>query len=199
MVLTSIDSYGFGVAGMAVRLSYGSNRKTMDIKIDGNFSMFKDDFYLLKRLIQKGNSHAKVMRMVHTYLDITAPRYWWAEFDTYKIGTVTMSESTMHTIKKEPLQSSNFEEGDKLPDQYLTTLNNAIAANAPVQEIKRLLPESFLQRRIVDVNYQTLRAMYFDREHHKLPEWTQFCTFVKEELPFSELIWTIKSKGGIDG
>lgn len=199
MTISIIDTQGFNIAGTAMRLSYGSNRKTMDTKTDGNHEMFKDDYYLLKRLIQKGNSHAKVMRMVHIYLDINAPRYWWAEFDTYKVGTVTMSESTMHTIKNGLLDVSHFENGIQLPDAYLNAINSAIDNKLSIHEIKQLLPESFLQRRIVDVNYQTLRSMYFDREHHKLPEWKQFCAFIKKEVPFSELIWTVKSKEEIHG
>lgn len=186
MEVLVMDTEGFNPAMKAVRLSFNSERKKNLDFIESKYqSLYTEDYELVRNLIKKGDSHAKVMRMVTVWLDITAPRYWWAEMDTYKIGTVTMSESTMHTIMKKELDSENFEGG-----MDLATLNelNEFIKNRQFMKLKKKLPESFLQRRIVCTNYQTLRHIYFDRRNHKLPEWKYFIDRVLLLLPFSDLI-----------
>lgn len=186
MEVLVMDTEGFNPAMKAVRLSFNSERKKNLDFIESKYqSLYTEDYELVRNLIKKGDSHAKVMRMVTVWLDITAPRYWWAEMDTYKIGTVTMSESTMHTIMKKELDSENFEGG-----MDLATLNelNEFIKNRQFMKLKKKLPESFLQRRVVCTNYQTLRHIYFDRRNHKLPEWKYFIDRVLLLLPFSDLI-----------
>lgn len=186
MEVLVMDTEGFNPAMKAMRLSFNSERKKNLDFIESKYqSLYTEDYELVRNLIKKGDSHAKVMRMVTVWLDITAPRYWWAEMDTYKIGTVTMSESTMHTIMKKELDSENFEGG-----MDLATLNelNEFIKNRQFMKLKKKLPESFLQRRIVCTNYQTLRHIYFDRRNHKLPEWKYFIDRVLLLLPFSDLI-----------
>jgi hypothetical protein len=185
MELTAIDTEGFNPAMKAMRLSFKSDHKHLDFIESKYQSLYTEDYELIRKLIARGDSHAKVMRMVTVWLDIIAPRYWWAQFDTYKVGSVEMSESTMHTIMQRELKSDDFEEG-----MDLATLNelNGFIKNKQFRKLKRKLPESFLQRRIVCTNYQTLRHIYFDRKKHKLPEWKYFIDRILWLLPFSDLI-----------
>lgn len=194
MIVTIKSIAGITEAMEGVRLAYNSKRATEDVMV-GVFpdrvvswpiNIYKDDYKLLLRLIKKGDSHGKVARMIQVWLDITAPRFWWAEMDTYKIGTVATSESTIHTILKRTLVSTDFEDGMDI--ETLQKLND-IKLKEGLYGIKRHLPESFLQRRIVNTNYQTLRHIYFDRKNHVLPQWKVFLTAL-DELPFIGLIKT---------
>lgn len=185
MEITAVDTEGFNPAMKAMRLSFKSDHKHLDFIESKYQSLYTEDYELIRKLIARGDSHAKVMRMVTVWLDIIAPRYWWAEFDTYKVGSVEMSESTIHTIMQRELKTTDFEDG-----MDLATLNelNEYVKNKQFMKLKRKLPESFLQRRIVCTNYQTLRHIYFDRKKHKLPEWKYFIDRVLWLLPFSDLI-----------
>jgi hypothetical protein len=186
MEVLVMDTEGFNPAMKAMRLSFNSERKKNLDFIESKYqSLYTEDYELVRNLIKKGDSHAKVMRMVTVWLDITAPRYWWQEMATYGVGTVTMSESTMHTIMKKELDSENFEGG--MPEEILCYLNDHIKRK-DFMAIKATLPESFLQRRVVCTNYQTLRHIYFDRRNHKLPEWKYFIDRILWSLPFSDLI-----------
>jgi hypothetical protein len=192
MTVTINNVTGIPCAMNAMRLSYGSTRKDNAlIESEGlinedkfQFLVHKDDFTLAKRLILKGDSHAKVMRMIGVWMDITAPRFWWAEFDTYKIGTTAMSESTMHLLMKRSIEQSDFEE--PISPAYLDHLNK-LRQESTIEEVKNALPEGYLQRRMVFTNYQTLRHIYFDRKYHKLPQWHVFIDKLKT-LPFREFI-----------
>ena len=189
MIVTIKDVAGIDIAMEGVRLAYNSKRATDEVRYSGlgNYKMvYNDDYKLLLRLIKKGDSHGKVARMIQVWLDFTAPRFWWAEMDTYKIGTVATSESTIHTILKRTLVSTDFEDG--MDTETLQKLND-IKLKDGLYGIKRHLPESFLQRRIVNTNYQTLRHIYFDRKNHVLPQWKVFLTAL-DELPFIGLIKT---------
>ena len=127
------------------------------------------------KLAHKGDGHNKFLESIAVWIDVTAPRYWWQQFSTYRIGTSAQSESTMHTILKWELRQSDFE-GNVHPD-YLEHLNNLIKEGKLV-EVKQALPESFLQRRIVCTNYATLQRIERQRRTHKLPEWQSFCDSV---------------------
>ena len=193
MLITIKSVAGITEAMEGARLAYNSKRATDEVRYSGlgNYKMvYNDDYKLLHRLIKKGDSHGKVARMVQVWLDITAPRFWWTEMDTYKIGTVATSESTIHTILKRTLVSTDFEDG--MDTETLQKLND-IKLKDGLYGIKRHLPESFLQRRIVNTNYQTLRHIYFDRKNHVLPQWKVFLTAL-DELPFVGLIKTDKEE-----
>lgn len=185
---------GMDEAMEGMRLAYNSKRTSDNIRykelLTVNFSqlfgVYTDDYKLLLRLIKKGDSHGKVARMIQVWLDITAPRFWWTEFDTYKIGTVATSESTIHTILKRTLVSTDFEDG--MDTETLEKLHD-MKLKEGLHGIKRHLPESFLQRRIVNTNYQTLRHIYFDRKNHVLPQWKVFLNAL-DALPFVGLIKT---------
>lgn len=179
----------------AMRLSFGSVSNGLDRVSDKGYTINKDDYTLLKKLIVAGDSHAKVTRMIQVWLDLTLPRYIWSEFDTYKVGTTAMSESSVHTllkeIKEDRLDLSRFEYTKNTEDVLrasIYSLKEAVATGCSIEEVKQLLPESFLQRRIVNLNYQTLRHIYFDRRNHRLQSWHVLLDRLLEQLPFNELI-----------
>ena len=158
----------------------------------------ENDYSLMKNLRNAGTDHRKFMRMITVYLDITAPLYWWKEFDTYKVGTVANSCSTMHKIhaKEFTLEDFSCEKlydplGDLRPivdrlnvyrERYLETKDK----NDWWQMIQ-LLPTSYNQKRTVMLNYEVLANIYKSRRNHKLDEWHTFCDWI-ETLPYSELI-----------
>lgn len=175
---------------------------------DGGLPYKKDDFIgtndidLMTRLRNAGTDHRKFMRMITVYLDITAPLYWWKEFDTYKVGTVANSCSTMHKIAAKEFTLEDFS-CEHLQNSWLAHLKETIrllneardAYNWCNTDAKKewwwqmiqLLPSSYNQRRTVMLNYEVLANMYKSRRNHKLDEWHTFCDWI-ESLPYSELI-----------
>ena len=170
-----------------------------------------NDLDLMKRLAKGGPVHAKYRRMIAVYVDITAPLYWWKEFDTYKVGTVANSCSTMHKIhaKEFTLEDFSCEHLERLPgyigkydspynypsvmDHAITALNEARKMYLETKDKKywwqmiQLLPSSYNQRRTVMLNYEVLAGIYPMRKDHKLDEWRDFCKWI-ESLPYSEII-----------
>lgn len=165
----------------------------------------ENDLTLMKQLVKAGTDHRKFMRFITVTCDITAPLYWWKEYDTYKVGTVTNSCSTMHTICRKEFVPNDFshehlfsgEYGDETPTdilQYLICVLNEFRElylkshdKKYWWQIIQLLPSSYNQRRTLMLNYEVLRNMYHARKNHKLDEWRAFCEWV-ETLPYSELI-----------
>lgn len=135
----------------------------------------------------RGKGHDKFLRQVMVWVDVEAPRYWWSEFDTYKVGTVAQSESTMHTLSKRDLEWSDFEEGISL-STFDRALFNTMKGTKTIQELKGELPESYLQRRLVTMNYQVLGTIINQRAKHKLPEWQQFIKAIYEQVEHPELL-----------
>lgn len=157
-----------------------------------------NDLDLMKRLRNAGTDHRKFMRMITVYVDITAPLYWWKEFDTYKVGTVANSCSTMHKIHAKEFTLDDFShEHLYLPLQDLRpTIDLLNTYRERYLETKdksdwwqliQLLPSSYNQRRTVMLNYEVLANIYKSRRNHKLDEWHVFCEWI-ENLPYSELI-----------
>jgi hypothetical protein len=124
-----------------------------------------------QRLAVLGDGHNKFLESIVVWLDLTAPRYFWQEFDTYRVGVTRQSESTMHTITQRALELSDF--AHPVPEQHLAYLNRLIAEGG-WEEVKWQLPESFLQRRIVSANYMALQRIVRQRATHRLPEWREF-------------------------
>lgn len=163
------------------------------------YSIGENDWALMKKLAEAGPVHGKFMRMIAVYLDITAPLYWWKEFDTYKVGTVANSCSTMHKIHAKEFTLDDFSHEHLLGDSLLSLkstveqLNFARIAFLETRnkdywwEMIQLLPSSYNQKRTVLLNYEVLRNMYTYRKEHKLDEWREFCAFL-ETLSYSELI-----------
>lgn len=187
---------GLDIACEAVRLSFNSESDEGAVEKSQGVNLWKDNVELAKKLILSGDSHSKCMRMATVWLDLTMPRYWYSEFDTYKQGTVAMSESTAHrllgNLKAGKVDiESNFEYTNSSKDAIQWMLEEMIVqANegATTEELKQMLPESFLQRRIVCTNYQTLRHIYFDRRNHRLPIWHKFLDELLKQLPFPEFV-----------
>ena len=138
-----------------------------------------------ERLYSKNSGHNKFLESIIVWLDITAARYWWQQFDTYRIGVTKQSESTMHTILKRPLSQDDFE--GEIDPATLARLNALIAAKKFAQ-VKRELPESFLQRRVVCTNYKTIRRMIKQRYTHRLHEWQVFCDAMREQLAHAQFV-----------
>ncbi len=168
-----------------------------------------NDLDLMKRLRNAGTDHRKFMRMIVVYVDLTAPLYWWKEFDTYKVGTVANSCSTMHKIAEKEFTLEDFS-CEHLEGRAMNTLEDVVDdlnyyrehylsmdkqkvphANKKAKELWwqmiQLLPSSYNQRRTVMLNYEVLANIYKSRRNHKLDEWHTFCDWI-EGLPYSELI-----------
>ena len=158
-----------------------------------------NDLDLMRRLRNAGTDHRKFMRMITVYLDITAPLYWWKEFDTYKVGTVANSCSTMHKIHAKEFTLGDFSHEHLVMETYkcleytIKILNGYREIYLQTKDKKywwqmiQLLPSSYNQKRTVMLNYEVLANMYKSRRNHKLDEWHEFCDWI-EELPYSELI-----------
>lgn len=173
------------------------------------FIIGSNDFDLMKRLDKAGTEHRKYLRMIQVYVDITAPLYWWKEFDTYKIGTVCNSCSTMHKIHSKEFTWDDFShehlthtdafhmDANEDALNALQVVINALNYNRKKYletkdktywwQMIQLLPSSYNQKRTVMLNYEVLANMYHQRKNHKLDEWRTFCEWIKT-LPCSELI-----------
>lgn len=130
--------------------------------------------------------HDKFLRQIGVVLDITAPLYWWKQMDTYKVGTVAQSESTMHTLLKNPITNDCFESG-KVPDFYINFLED-LRQDGDFVKLNAWLPQSWLQRRIWTGNYAVLKNIILQRENHKLPEWKFFFDALLPALGHPELL-----------
>lgn len=176
---------------------------------DHSFQIGKNDYDLMMKLVKGGPVHAKFRRMITVYVDITAPLYWWKEFDIYKIGTVVTSCSTMHKIHAKRFEMSDFSTDHLLPDSFkclgftVKTLNEFRSLYLEYDEsnpeyeghnkkdywwqLIQLLPSSYNQKRTVMLNYEVLAVIYEHRKNHKLDEWKEFCKWV-DILPWSGII-----------
>lgn len=158
-----------------------------------------NDLRLMKNLSKAGNDHGKFMRMITVYVDITAPLYWWKEFDTYKVGTVANSCSTMHKIHAKEFTLDDFSHEHLLASNtyvFTSIIDNLNVYRGLYLQTKhkaywwqmiQLLPSSYNQKRTVQLNYAVLKNMYHSRKNHKLDCWVEFCKWI-ETLPHSELI-----------
>ncbi len=165
----------------------------------GVFKLGEADVQLMQRLIKSGPEHRKFLRQVFVSVDITAPLYWWKEFDTYKVGTVADSCSTMHTIHKRALELDDFSH-DKMNATAIVALERTIKVINIAREaylcygdkecwysMVQLLPSSYNQRRTVTMNYEVLLNILKQRQNHKLDEWKEFCKWIRI-LPHMEAI-----------
>lgn len=164
---------------------------------ENNFVLGEADMGLGHRLAIAGNDHRKFLRMVFVSVDITAPLYWWKEYDTYKVGTVANSTSTMHKIHSKPFAREDFS-CDRMSEKALSCLDNVINVleetrlqfvetkeRAHWDDLIQLLPSSYNQTRTCTMNYENLINMYYARKNHKLPEWHEFCHWI-ESLPYAK-------------
>lgn len=175
---------------------------------NGNYVLGENDLGLAKRLAKAGSDHRKYLRQIFVSVDITAPLYWWKEYDTYKIGTVANSCSTMHKIQSKPIEMSDFsfdltdnlelhESGWFTRDAYMSVVNDCELMRKKFVETNdkrywraliQTLPESYNQMRTCTLNYENLINIYHARKNHKLTEWHALCNWI-EQLPyFKEIV-----------
>ncbi len=174
----------------------------------GNFVLGANDLALASRLAMAGSDHRKFLRQVFVSMDITAPLYWWKEFDTYKVGTVANSTSTMHKVHTKEFSREDFShdrltpEGLKVLDTLIEFLEeqrvkfNDIQDRGHWHNIIQLLPSSFNQMRTVSLNYEVLINIYYARRHHKLAEWHTLCEAI-EKLPYANELILVKNKDDV--
>ena len=216
--IENVDVYGFEAAIRGMRNPLNSwDKSDLERDDDGIvWSLGENNTQLMKQLVKAGTDHSKFMRMITVTFDITAPMYWWKEASTYKVGTVRNSCSTMHTIHKKEFTLDDFSHEHLMYDSQLVmqkiidTLNywRDIYLNGQVTadeigtavyvfnpkdkmvwwQMIQLLPSSYNQRSTVQLNYAVLRNIYHARKGHKLDEWRDFCKWIEERLPYSELI-----------
>lgn len=173
------------------------DRSDSTYSTDGGYVLGKNDLDLAKRLCRAGSDHRKFIRQILVSVDITAPMYWWKEFDTYKVGTVANSTSTMHKIHSKPFELDDFSH-----DHMSKSAIEALMAYIKFMEVKRqhfvetkdkadwydliqLLPSSYNQKRTITMNYENLLNMYYARKNHKLAEWHEYCDWIMR-LPYTK-------------
>ncbi len=177
----------------------------MDSSYDeyGDYVLGENDISLAARLAKAGSDHRKFLRQIFVSMDITAPLYWWKEFDTYKVGTVANSTSTMHKIHAKPFGREDFS-CEKMSDDALAVFDGVIAylesERLKYVETKdkqhwinmiQMLPSSYNQLRTVTLNYEVLINIYYARRHHKLAEWHTLCEEI-ELLPYANELILVK-------
>ena len=200
MKFENTEVWGFEHSLRGMRNPLNSHIKSDSYYDNDNYVIGENDFGLAQRLIKAGNEHRMFMRQIFVSVDITAPLYWWKEFDTYKVGTVANSTSTMHKLATTPITLDCFEIDDYDRNLSLADnpeddneLNHISAFEEDVimvlenlrqkyletkdkrywKELIRFLPESWLQKRTITMNYENIRNMYFQRKNHKLTEWSE--------------------------
>lgn len=214
MKFENTEVWGFKHALRGMRNPMNSHAKSDTLYSDElTMTIGPNDMTLATSLIKAGSEHRKFLRQIFVSVDITAPLYWWKEFDTYKVGTVANSTSTMHKLLSQPITEQCFELGDfaDLPLKDMVTVDDFVSdhlipfleylrkrsiedkekgleysSKAYWKELVRWLPESWLQTRTVTMNYENLLSIYHQRKNHKLVEWREdFCEWIKT-LPYAE-------------
>lgn len=182
--------------------AYGTKLNRYDFVIGQN------DLALCLKLIKAGSEHRKFLRMIHVQMDITAPLYWWKEFDTYKVATTSNSCSTMHKIAAKPFKLDDFSYehlsglGNEVLEDVIDHLNfwrDKYLANPSDKnlwwQMIQLLPSSYNQRRTVDMSMETVLNILRQRHSHKLDEWVEFCDIMLSKLPYAEDFYL--AEGGV--
>ena len=196
--IENIDVYGFETAIRGARNPMNSWDRMDSCYNNGEFEIGENDYKLLKNLTIAGPEHRKWNRMVTATMDITAPLYWWKEYDTYKVGTVANSCSTMHKIQAKKFEMSDFSvehlRSLRVMHEVIDELNfyrdkfNKDKKKEDWWEMIQLLPTSYNQKRTVHLNYEVLGTIYHQRRHHKLDEWHVFCDTLEMLMPYGEFI-----------
>lgn len=173
--------------------AYGTKLSSYDFIIGQN------DLALCSKLIKAGSEHRKFLRMIHVQMDITAPLYWWKEFDTYKVATTSNSCSTMHKIAAKPFKLDDFsyehlsELGDRTLEDIVDYMNfwrNRYLENPSNKliwwQMIQMLPSSYDQRRTIDMSMETVLNILHQRSHHKLDEWIELCDTMLKQVPYCQ-------------
>lgn len=204
--IENTSTFGWKAAIRGMRNPKNSWAQIDSVGVNGNgFIVGNNDYDLMYRLASAGTDHGKFMRMITVYLDVTAPLYWWKEFDTYKVGTVANSCSTMYKIhaKEFALDDFSHEHLNDESAEYLSKLVDLLNSYRKLfledknkswwWQLIQLLPSSYNQRRTVMLNYAVLQNIYHARKNHKLDEWHTFCDWI-ESLPYSDLMTGVTGK-----
>lgn len=170
---------------------------------DGQFVLGEKDLDLAQRLVRAGTDHRKYLRMIFISVDVTAPLYWWKEYDTYKVATVANSTSTMHKIHSKPFSMDDFST-DHMTEESLRHMEDFVAYLEQVRlrymvtknkadwyDMIQLLPSSYNQMRTLTFNYETCANIFKSRKDHKLMEWREFCDWIRE-LPYAKELITFE-------
>ena len=205
LIAEKIRTFGWMDAIRGMRNPMNSWNKTDSVAyaFDGEVKIGNNDLALMKTLVKAGTDHRKFLRMIVVYMDITAPLYWWKEYDTYKVGTVANSCSTMHKITDKVFTMEDFSH-----EHLFGTADTALCHVVNILNLYRglylgeddpkvrkshwwqliqLLPSSYNQKRTVMLNYEVLRNIYHARKNHKLDEWHVLCAAI-EQLPYFEVL-----------
>lgn len=170
---------------------------------NGNYVLGENDLNLAQKLCKAGSDHRKFIRQIFVSVDITAPIYWWKEYDTYKVGTVANSTSTMHKIHSKPFLKDDFSTDfmtDETKKQFATVIDYLETLRQSYIETKdkttwyniiQFLPSSYNQLRTCSLNYETLINIYYARKEHKLEEWHTLCRWI-ETLPYAKQLIMVK-------
>lgn len=198
MEIEILKTDGFEEAIEAMRLPLKSGDRSDSGQVfrplsGSYFQIGEKDRELSEKLIAGGSSHRKHLRLIDAWIKVKAPLFWWKEFDTYRVGVDKLSESTMHTLMRKPIREEDFD----LPRDeegriafwialFISELEDCRQAGN-FEALNALLPQSYIQTRIIKVSYEALRSIYFERRYHVLPQWRAFCEALKE-LPESSWI-----------
>lgn len=190
---------GWETAIRGMRNPLNSWNKSDSENKSGNFTIGQNDYKLMMNLCKGGTEESKWRRMIHVSCDITAPLYLWKEYDTYKVGTVANSCSTMHKIAEKEFTLDDFSH-EHMKDSTISVMYTVIGQlnlyrdgflkskdKEDWWQMIQLLPSSYNQRRTIDLNYEVLAAQYRQRKNHKLDEWHTYCDWIKS-LPYAEFI-----------
>ena len=197
MEIKVLDVAGYREAIRAMRLPMKSGDKSDSkdkvgwARGDSDYQIGNEDHTLSMKLIKSGSDHRKHIRLIDAWMEIQAPLYWWKEFDTYRMGVDKVSESTMHTIMNEEITQEDFDlsawDDNEFARGLIVNLCDELRLRGEFDRLNQLLPQSYLQTRIVKCSYEALHNMYQARHNHKLIEWRYFCRKL-EELPYAEFI-----------
>lgn len=210
---TEVFNFAGALRGMRNPLeSWKKSDSLIEAEYEYQLEVGKNDLDLAQRLIRAGEPHRKFLRQIFVSVDITAPLYWWKEFDTYKVGTVSNSTSTMHKLASTPITKDCFEMDDyaELDNGFCTDMWNSLIEwleglrqkynetkdKRYWKELIRLLPESWLQKRTVTMSYENILKMVRERINHKLSEWSKSFIGWAKTLPYADDLIFI---GGVDG
>lgn len=192
MKVQVLDERGFDIAIFGLGFSRGitnemefSDFESVNVDDNTNTPEYNQMFEVAHRLASKDNGENKFLESIAVWLDIDAPRYWWMQFDTYRVGVTKQSESTMYGIMRRFIKQDDFE--GFIPDEYIEWMNIRID-NDLFWAVTDMLPQSYLQRRIVATNYKALRHIYQQRHNHKLEQWHIFCNALLEQLQHPEFL-----------
>lgn len=187
MEVNILDEHGYALALRG--MSYSFKRRELDVE-----PWWKEQYPRAEKrapkLAQMEGGHNKFLESIVVWIDVEAPRYWWSEMDTYRVGTTKQSESTMHTLSKREMSIDDCAFTDFTKDgiELQVNLFNRHREEATINEMKQMVPEAYLQRRLICTNYKVIKNIIQQRHNHRLPEWQVFCEAMRSQLKHVEFL-----------